>query len=235
VAQASFDAWTKYYRSDENTPNATVNYYTKGALVALAFDLTLRSEGPGTLDDVMRAMWVRAGYGGNAGPDSGDRLVEEADVARALRDVGGRSYEREVRAWVHGTDDLPLEPLLARAGVTWSTETPTATQRLGVRVSEGALSGVQIKQVLRGSPAERAGLAAGDELLAANGWRLRRLDDAFASATPGAPIELLAARDQRVFAARIDVEPPGAGAVALMPSASAAAAALALRKGWLGA
>ncbi|HWH73492.1 MAG TPA: peptidase M61, partial [Methylibium sp.] len=44
VAQASFDAWTKYYRPDENTVNATVSYYTKGSLVALALDLTLRSE-----------------------------------------------------------------------------------------------------------------------------------------------------------------------------------------------
>jgi predicted metalloprotease with PDZ domain len=45
VAQASFDAWVKYYRQDENTPNATVSYYTKGALVALCLDLTLRQEG----------------------------------------------------------------------------------------------------------------------------------------------------------------------------------------------
>src|SRR4051812_9542125 len=44
VAQASFDAWVKYYRGDENTPNATISYYTKGSLVALALDLTLRSE-----------------------------------------------------------------------------------------------------------------------------------------------------------------------------------------------
>ena len=45
VAQASFDAWVKYYRSDENTPNATISYYAKGALVALALDLSLRAGG----------------------------------------------------------------------------------------------------------------------------------------------------------------------------------------------
>jgi predicted metalloprotease with PDZ domain len=60
VAQASFDAWVKYYRQDENTANATVSYYTKGALVALCFDLTLRTEGQATLDDVMRALWRAA-------------------------------------------------------------------------------------------------------------------------------------------------------------------------------
>ena len=59
VAQASFDAWVKYYRQDENTANATVSYYTKGALVALCFDLTLRAEGATNLDEVMRALWQR--------------------------------------------------------------------------------------------------------------------------------------------------------------------------------
>ncbi|MGH8831820.1 MAG: M61 family metallopeptidase, partial [Polaromonas sp.] len=67
VAEASFDAWVKYYRQDENTPNATVSYYTKGALVALCFDLTLRAEGRNahgaTLDDVMRALWLRCKAG----------------------------------------------------------------------------------------------------------------------------------------------------------------------------
>ena len=58
VAASSFDAWVKYYRGDENTPNATISYYAKGALVALAFDLTLRSEGRGSLDDVMRRLWA---------------------------------------------------------------------------------------------------------------------------------------------------------------------------------
>jgi predicted metalloprotease with PDZ domain len=56
VAKASFDAWVKYYRNDENTPNATISYYAKGALVALAFDLTLRAGGSGSLDDVLRRL-----------------------------------------------------------------------------------------------------------------------------------------------------------------------------------
>jgi len=45
VAQSSFEAWTKYYRQDANSPNLTVSYYTKGALVALCLDLSLRQHG----------------------------------------------------------------------------------------------------------------------------------------------------------------------------------------------
>ena len=102
VAEASHDAWIKYYRQDEQTPNTTVSYYTKGALVALCFDLTLRAEGQATLDDVMRALWQRC----KAGP------MAEADFAAVLKELGGRAFTRELAAWVHGTRELPLKDLL---------------------------------------------------------------------------------------------------------------------------
>ncbi len=149
VAAASFDAWVKFYRADENTPNATVSYYAKGSLVALALDLTLRSEGRGTLDEVMRKLWDESA----GGP------IDEAQIAGALEAVGVRSYAAELAAWVHGTGELPLEPLLARFGVAWQRQPATLAQRLGVRVSESALTGVKVTHVLRRRrrPAGRAG------------------------------------------------------------------------------
>ncbi len=97
VADASFDAWVKYYRQDENTPNATVSYYTKGALVGLCLDLALRREGRTTLDDVMRALWDRC----DAGP------MSEDDLLAVLEALSGRPFAREIAEWVHGTGDLP--------------------------------------------------------------------------------------------------------------------------------
>jgi predicted metalloprotease with PDZ domain len=47
LEESSFDAWTKYYRQDENSPNSIVSYYTKGSLAALALDLTLRDRSAG--------------------------------------------------------------------------------------------------------------------------------------------------------------------------------------------
>ena len=227
VAQSSFEAWTKFYRSDENTPNATVSYYAKGALVALGFDLTLRREGRGTLDDVMRELW-RAG---RAGP------IAQADIEAALMAVGGRSFGAEIAAWVHGTDELPLAPLLAALGVDWQVQPATLAQRLGLRVGESALTGVRVTHVLRGGAGERAGLAAGDELIALADWRLRRLDDALRLLVPGRATLLLVARDQRVLALSIALPAPAdepAGAVLLAPAEQPAAPALALRKAWLG-
>ena len=126
VAEASFDAWVKYYRPEPNTANATVSYYTKGALVALCFDLTLRAEGKTTLDDVMRGLWVRC----KAGP------MSERDFAAVLEELGGRSFAKEIKAWVHGTGELPVRDLLAKHGVVVSDEPAQLQQRLGLRVAE---------------------------------------------------------------------------------------------------
>ena len=187
VAQASFDAWVKYYRQDENTVNATVSYYTKGSLVALAIDLTLRSEQRGSLDDVMRTLWQRSA----GGP------ISEDDIAAALKEVSGRSFARELARWVHGTQDLPLENLLRDMGVQWKVQAPPWPLRLGMRTADSA-GAVQVKAVMRGQWAEGVGLAAGDELLAVNDWRLRKLDDIALYAREGETVELLVSRDQRL-------------------------------------
>ncbi|MBI3531878.1 MAG: M61 family metallopeptidase, partial [Burkholderiales bacterium] len=195
VAQASFDAWVKYYRQDENTPNATVSYYSKGALVALCLDLTLRAEGPHTLDEVMRALWQRC----QGGP------MSENDLLQVLQDITGRSYAREIKRWVHTTIELPLKELLERHGVAIQEDPAQLAQQLGLRVAEG--TAIQIKTVLRGGAAERAGLAAGDEWLGVevgsgkthSGWRLTKLDDLplYAGAHP--KVQALVARDKRLL------------------------------------
>ncbi len=226
VAAASFDAWVKYYRADENTPNATVSYYGKGSLVALALDLTLRSEGKGSLDDVMQRLWQTSG----GGP------IAEADIAAALESVGGRSYAREIAAWVHGTDELPLAPLLQRFAIEIETQPATLAQRLGVRVSESALTGVKVTHVLRSGAGEQAGLAPGDELLAADGWRLRRLDDALRALAPDGDTTLLVGRDQRVLSlllASASLAGLEAGAVQLKPAENADGEARRLYEAWI--
>ena len=57
LADASFETWIKYYQPDENSPNASTNYYVKGALTALCLDLRLRRDSKISLDAVMRALW----------------------------------------------------------------------------------------------------------------------------------------------------------------------------------
>ena len=192
VAQASFDAWVKYYRQDENTPNATISYYTKGALVALCLDLTLRAEGRTTLDAVMRALWARC----KGGP------MTEADLAATLKELGGRAYTRELAAWVHGTRELPLQALLEGAGVQVHEDAAALQQSLGLRIGDsGGL--IQIKTVLRGGAAEQAGFAAQDEWLGievgGEGWRITKLEDIALYAGSQRKLTAIVARDRRLL------------------------------------
>lgn len=177
VAQASLDAWVKYYRQDENTPNATVSYYTKGALVGLCLDLSLRAEGH-SLDEVMRGLWKRC----KAGP------MREQDALDELQAITGRSWRKELQAWVHSTAELPLAQLLEAQGIRIHAEPGNFAQHLGLRHLD-ANGSVQVKAVLRGSAAEQAGFAAGDEWLGlevgargqlgktAPSWRVNKLSD----------------------------------------------------------
>jgi predicted metalloprotease with PDZ domain len=196
VAQASFDAWVKYYRQDENTPNATVSYYSKGAAVALCLDLGLRSHGLTTLDAAMRALWLRT----RGGP------MSEPDLYAVLQELSGRSWAGEIAAWVHGTAELPLQAALEAHGVKVIDEPAQMAQALGIRVSESG-GGIQIKAVLRGGAAEQAGFASGDEWLGIecsaagkrSAWRLLRLDELAQYVAPGSAVTALVARDRRLL------------------------------------
>ncbi|MBL8387574.1 MAG: M61 family metallopeptidase [Hydrogenophaga sp.] len=198
VAQASFDAWTKYYRVGENTPNATVSYYTKGSLVALCLDLTLRAEGRSALDDVMRALWQRT----QGGP------MRESDLATVLRQLGKRSFAPELAQWVHGNDELPALELLAGQGAKVQRDKAPLAQRLGLRVSESG--GLTVKNVLRGGAGEAAGLAAGDEWLGiefaaarrgqpVEAWRVRKLDEIDTLRGARTAMTALVSRDGRLL------------------------------------
>lgn len=187
VAQASFDAWVKFYRVDENTANATVSYYTKGAMIALCLDLLLRSQGKGSLDAVLRYLWQSS----HGGP------ISKHNILAALTQVGQRSYAREFKAWVDGVGELPVERLLKKAGVILQVEPVTTVQKLGVNVSviDGRLI---VKNVCEDSAAQQAGLAAGDELIAVNGWRITDLSQWMTYANMASSVAVTFARDARM-------------------------------------
>ena len=204
VAQASFDAWIKYYRQDENTPNATVSYYTKGSLVALCLDLTLRTEGKTTLDAVMRGLWTRCG----GGP------MTEQDLLAVLQELSGRSFASELTHWVHSTKELPVTPLLEKHGIQVHLEPAQVAQQLGLRVKEG--SGLFIQNVLRGGVAEKAGFASGDEWIAVQPggkktdgpWRLQTLDDFTLYAGNAKEVTAIVSRDKRLLPLRLALPKP---------------------------
>lgn len=213
LEDASFDAWIKYYRQNENSRNSQVSYYVKGAVAALVLDLLIRERSRGTrsLDDVVRALDEAARSPEYRGYDA---AVVKAACARAA----GSPLDDYFRTAIEGTGEIDLARALRPFGleIAWAAEPAPrgAVERrgfLGVSVaSEGGK--LRVKSVLAGSPALRAGLAAGDEIVAIDGWRVAdpaalraRLEDSEA----GRSIEIDAFhRDARYRATATLGEPP---------------------------
>ena len=178
IADSSFDAWTKFYKQDENAPNAIVSYYTKGSLVALALDLRMREVTGGEicLDDMMRTLWQRHGTGDG---------VDELGIEAIASEVAGTDLKDFFDLAIRGVGELPLASLLPQVGVNleWqksrtevhkdSDEDTIGTTPLsqGLRIKyENGLA--RITHVTTASAAQRAGLSAGDTLLAIDGLRV---------------------------------------------------------------
>jgi len=180
IAESSFDAWTKFYKQDANATNAIISYYAKGALVALALDLKLRSETGGgcTLDDIMKAAWQRWGETGTGMPEDG--------FERISAEVSGLDLEDFFDATVRGTGELPLEALLKTHGVSYHLRRSAGGKDTGGKAErEAKLPAVWLGAVLgsgkgnpvfravhNDGPAELAGIAPGDELVALDGLRI---------------------------------------------------------------
>jgi len=215
VAESSFDAWHKYYRQDENSPNAIVSYYTKGSLIALALDLTLRAKtnGAKSLDDVMQALWQRYGrdfYHGGA------RGVTPAEAEALFDEIGGFKFKPFFDKYVRGTDDVPLAKLLAPFGVAYADERKSAKPVLDVNMGRDG-NDAKLSSVHEGGAAHHAGMSGGDVLVALDGLRITatNLDALLARYKVGANVELHAFRRDELLRFDVTLQGDRAPSVAL--------------------
>ncbi|WP_230659113.1 M61 family metallopeptidase [Psychrobacter sp. I-STPA10] len=174
VADSSFDAWIKLYRNDENTGNAGISYYNKGALVALCLDLTLLelSEGKYRLFDVVKAFYTQAKQQDNRRIGMTDSNL--AEVMHQFIDPADWRYF--VEHYINGVSELPLQRLLQNNGVSLNhdkTEDETNQLPWGIRVEETA-TGLKVARVLRDSVASQAGLSANDVIVAIDGLKANK-------------------------------------------------------------
>ncbi len=218
LAESSFDAWTKFYRQDENSPNVIVSYYAKGALVALALDLLIRGETAGalSLDNVMRSLWDRYGRTGIGLGERGFEALAEEVTGLAL----GPFFHRALDT----TEDLDLVGPLAAMGIGMRLRAALHAKDLG-GLAEGAADsqasptlGIRLKpegsepviaHVLSGGPALEAGLASGDTLVACDGLRITRdnLDKLLQAGDECREVEIFAFRRDELQSRRVRLAP----------------------------
>ncbi|HQV79936.1 MAG TPA: PDZ domain-containing protein [Agitococcus sp.] len=188
VTESSFDAWTKYYKQDENTPNSVVSYYVKGALIALCIDLKMRqlSHNSVSLDTVMRQLWQEYGKTGQG--------IKNDTVQGLCQALLSEDLSEFWQLCLYSTQELPFAELLQAQGVEieykYDNLATKASASLGVR---GQLndSGFQLQNVWTGGAAEAAGLSAGDVLVAFDGLKVTaQLEKTVSSYAIGTKVEI---------------------------------------------
>jgi predicted metalloprotease with PDZ domain len=221
VADSSFDAWTKFYRQDENAPNAIVSYYAKGSLIALCLDLLMREKTGGrkSLDHLMRILWKRYGRTGKGVPEDGVEQIAEQISGVKL----GRFFERAV----HGTGELPLARLLKEVGVDMrlrhaesmtdsggtaqSKDVPNAPHGPGLGIRSRAVgTDLTITHVLDGGSAQHAGLSSGDIFVAIDDLRVTggNLETLLSRRRPGEQVRVHAFRRDELLLFDVRLQAP---------------------------
>jgi predicted metalloprotease with PDZ domain len=237
VAEASYDAWIKYYRRNENSTNATISYYTKGALIGFLLDARIRrlTDGEKSLDDLMRVAYDR--YSGERGFTPHEFQATASEVAgsdlrgwfhHALETVEELDYT-EAQGWLglEITDPGPMTP-------SEDGEDPGAWLGLAVTNDAGRLV---VTGVRRETPGFAAGLNVGDEILAIDGYRVGPADwdRRLGLRRAGETATLLVARRERLTELGVTFAAPPAPAWELSASDKARADQTAHLEAWLGA
>ncbi len=168
LSDASFDAWIKYYRKNENTNNCCISYYTKGALVAMALDLAIRhhTNNEQNVDQVL--VRVYEDYYKKQG-----RGITEKEFQEVIEEVTGQSMDDFLQNYVYNTTPIDYNKYLAYAGLKLVNKNKGGKgKRLGVSTTnkDGRL---MVKEVIRGGMAYEHGLNVHDEIIAINGYRVK--------------------------------------------------------------
>lgn len=191
VAQSSFYTWTKFYQQDEDAPNSIISYYTKGSVIALALDLTLRKQTQNriSLDDIVRHLWT---HYGSQGIGLEEKQIEQICSELCLK-FGGQSLEVFFATLLYGTNDFDFESLFSEFGYDFilrpaqnstdmggqlSIETLEKLLKgqsftLGARLQDLPAGGVKVTHVWNQQSLYQAGITSGDEIIALNGLRIQ--------------------------------------------------------------
>lgn len=232
LESASYDAWIKFYRPDENASNTAISYYTKGAVVGFLLDARIRraTDSAKSLDDVMRLAYQR--YSGAKGYTPAEFRATASEVAGV-----------DLSAWFHKaletTEELDFTEALDWFGLRFKEDKPKegepvkAWLGLVTKAEDGRL---MVNQVKRATPGFDAGFNAGDEILALGEDRVRPdvWKDRMDQYRPGDKVSVLVSRRDRLT--RLDAtfgkEPPKAWTLEVDPKADDSQKTR--RKAWLG-
>jgi predicted metalloprotease with PDZ domain len=213
LEDASYDAWIKLYRPDENSANSSVSYYRKGEIVCALLDLEIRarSGGRSSLDAVLARLWQLHG--------ATERPVPEDAMQALFEEVTGTALGDLYDAWIRGAADIDYAQTFAHVGLTLerTARADAAPCSLGAKLRADGGRTV-VSSVLREGASWRAGIDAGDEILAVAGTRVdgTSVDPALRGRSAGETVDVLVSRDGRVATKSVVLDPGRADRVKLV-------------------
>jgi len=163
VAEASFDAWIKFYRPNENSSNSTISYYAKGEMVGLLMDLEIAKATKGTksLDDVMKAMYLQG--------KTSKRGYTDAEFKAMAEKISGISFNDFYANYINGTQPAEYQKYFGYAGIKVKNENEgTSVPYVGI-ASKNVDGGIFITAVSRNSAAWVDGLNVNDQVISVDG------------------------------------------------------------------
>ncbi len=240
VTESSLDAWSKFYKQDENANNAIVSYYIKGAVIALMVDLQIRlqSHHQHSLQQVMQHLW---NHYGKRGVGTGEETIEFL-CQRAMGASGNFLLEA-----LYGTAALDVAPLLKSFAVEVGYRPTAGDDDAGGKVVQNlprCWLGASLKQndgmlmvqsVVDQSPAQRAGVAAGDRIIALDQLQAdeSRLKSVLYNQEPGETLQIHLFRRDELMQMEVVLEPAPADTVVLQPLETARPMQLDAQQQWL--
>jgi len=196
VAHASFDAWIKAYRPNENSSNTTMTYYSRGAVIGAVLDAYLiqRSKGKQSLDGFMQLLYQKYALDLKRG-------FSETEFQQELANYCGEDMQAFFTQYVNGTAIIPYQQYFEPMGLKVTDQTSTLTN-FGAALEPGEV--LKVRTVRSGSAAEDAGISVGDEILACDGYRIDKsgLENKYNNLLPGVSMELLLSRDGKLFSTK---------------------------------
>jgi predicted metalloprotease with PDZ domain len=191
VAHASFDAWIKAYRPNENSSNTTMSYYSRGALLAACFDAMIihKTGGKKGLDHFMQQLYTKFYKKWNRG-------FSELEFQEELEIFLGSDLDGFFKDHVFGTKAPDYNAILSKIGVRVDY-TGEARANFGAVVAQEG-NRVVVRSIRAGSSAEQAGLSVHDEVIGCNGFRVTQaeFEGMMGSLSAGQKASVLIARDQ---------------------------------------
>ncbi len=200
VAHASFDAWIKAYRPNENSSNTTMTYYSRGQIIAAVFDLMIidKYNGKKCLDDFMRQVYSK--YANEL-----KRGISDMEFKQELEKFLNQDLTTFYAKYIDGTEIIPYADYFSKVGID-VIYSGSKKPSFGATVRQEG-GNVLVKNVRSGSSAERAGISVNDEIIACNGYRVDQvaLEGTMNSLKENDQVELLLSRDDILFSVNVKI------------------------------